>query len=306
MPNHVLGLTEHGDRNVALIDDMEMRRAGLACLLEDWIKANSIVLATFASPVALAESEGGDSFRMVIMSLGGTMVDEPLVAAGIEQIRALAPQASLVILSDHKDPGQIVAAFHSGAQGYMSMGTDPGVALRTLGFILCGGTFFPPHALADLSQASAKSTGAGARTSSRSGSPITVPGGLTSRQREVLDCLRHGKSNKQIARELNMQEATVKVHIRQIMRRLGVKNRVQAAIEATRLADAAQTESQAELESADTDISPAVQTVDKGATSPSTQQIGDAAPLATLSPTYGFHLKNGSPLLGRPRVPSKH
>jgi DNA-binding CsgD family transcriptional regulator len=193
----------------------------------------------------------------------------------------------------------------------MSMGIDPGVALRALGFILCGGTFFPPHALADLSQVSAKSTGAGAGTSSRSGSPITLPGGLTSRQREVLDCLRHGRSNKQIARELNMQEATVKVHIRQIMRRLGVKNRVQAAIEATRLADAAQGESQAALErardqAADTDISPGGQNVDKGSPSPAAQQVGEAAPLSTLSPTYGFHMKNGPPIPGRPGAPSKH
>lgn len=243
MPNQVLSFPERGERDVALIDGMEMRRAGLACLLGDWIKANSIALSAFASPAAFTEAAAGARCRMVIMSIGGTHVDDPEVLAGIEQIRSSAPQASLVVLSDHKDPGQIVAAFHLGAQGYMSMGTEPGVALRTLGFIMCGGSFFPPHALADLSQAS----GAG-RSGTRSNGATVVPGGLTSRQREVLDCLRLGRSNKQIARDLDMQEATVKVHIRQIMRRLGVRNRTQAALEAARLFDAARAEPQTPAE----------------------------------------------------------
>jgi DNA-binding NarL/FixJ family response regulator len=247
MPNQVLSFPERGERDVALIDGMEMRRAGLACLLGDWIKANSIAFSAFASPAAFTEAAAGARCRMVILSIGGTRVDDPEVLAGIEQIRSSAPQASLVILSDHKDPGQIVAAFHLGAQGYMSMGTEAGVALRVLGFIMCGGSFFPPHALADLSKASASGIGAG-RSGTRSNGATVVPGGLTSRQREVLDCLRLGRSNKQIARDLDMQEATVKVHIRQIMRKLGVRNRTQAALEAARLFDAAQAESQTAAE----------------------------------------------------------
>jgi DNA-binding NarL/FixJ family response regulator len=53
---------------------------------------------------------------------------------------------------------------------------------------------------------------------------------LTSRQTDVLHLLRSGQSNKYIARELNMRESTVKVHVRQIMRKLGAANRTQAAL----------------------------------------------------------------------------
>jgi DNA-binding NarL/FixJ family response regulator len=53
---------------------------------------------------------------------------------------------------------------------------------------------------------------------------------LTPRQLEVLDRLREGKPNKLIARDLNMTEATVKVHVRQIMRKLGAANRTQAVL----------------------------------------------------------------------------
>ncbi len=58
---------------------------------------------------------------------------------------------------------------------------------------------------------------------------------MTGRQREVLDLLKNGEPNKVIARRLSMSEATVKVHVRQIMRKLGASNRTQAAVYATSL-----------------------------------------------------------------------
>jgi DNA-binding NarL/FixJ family response regulator len=60
-------------------------------------------------------------------------------------------------------------------------------------------------------------------------------GGLTSRQYEVLRLLQEGQSNKRIARTLGLRESTIKVHVRQIMRKLGVANRTQAALTAIRV-----------------------------------------------------------------------
>ena len=59
--------------------------------------------------------------------------------------------------------------------------------------------------------------------------------GLTTRQQEVLERLRQGESNKLIGRQLKLRESTVKVHIRQIMRKLGATNRTQAALCAVQL-----------------------------------------------------------------------
>jgi DNA-binding NarL/FixJ family response regulator len=59
--------------------------------------------------------------------------------------------------------------------------------------------------------------------------------GLTTRQQEVLERLRQGESNKLIGRQLKLRESTVKVHIRQIMRKLGATNRTQAALCAAQL-----------------------------------------------------------------------
>jgi DNA-binding NarL/FixJ family response regulator len=67
-------------------------------------------------------------------------------------------------------------------------------------------------------------------------SPIEPPkSGLTARQWEVLERLRQGESNKLIGRQLKLRESTVKVHIRQIMRKLGASNRTQAALCAAEL-----------------------------------------------------------------------
>ena len=59
---------------------------------------------------------------------------------------------------------------------------------------------------------------------------------LTQRQRDVLNCLREGKSNKQIAYELGLSEGTVKIHVTAIFKSLNVKNRTQAVISASRYA----------------------------------------------------------------------
>jgi len=248
MPTHSSSFTEAAGPIIALIDPMEFRRAGLSRLLEDWANTNEISILAFDSAAALAEANVGARCKMAILSIGGAPTNNTDVLLWIDQIRASAPHANLVILSDQKEPRQIVSAFRLGAQGFISTGTEPGVALRALSFILCGGSFFPPHALADLSQLSASSPALENGTDPRAQYRIALPGGLTLRQKEVLACLRLGKSNKQIARELDMQEATVKVHIRQIMRKLGVANRTQAALHAAQLPDRVSSETSGGLD----------------------------------------------------------
>ena len=126
--------------------------------------------------------------------------------------------------ADGDEAADVVAAFKAGARGFVTTRMDPCVMFRALKFIIEGGAFFPPGALLDASGAAGN------------GGPdiglVPQAGGeaLTLRQNEVLRLLRQGQSNKRIARELHMSESTVKVHIRQIMRKLGASNRTQAAL----------------------------------------------------------------------------
>ncbi len=248
MPTQGNRFLELDEPVIALVDAMELRRAGFSCLLQEWAKLNEASFPVYDSVATLLKDDVGPRCKMVILSIGGVEVVDADVLTQIEQIRSELPHASLVILSDHKEPRQIVSAFRLGAKGFISTVTDPSVALRALSFIMCGGSFFPPHALAELSQVSENASRTAAHETHGIRISFSVSGAMTSRQREVLSCLRLGKSNKQIARELGMQEATVKVHIRQIMRKLGVANRTQAALQAAQMPEPSSNEASDNLE----------------------------------------------------------
>jgi DNA-binding NarL/FixJ family response regulator len=151
-----------------------------------------------------------------------------------------------VILSDNDDRKEILAALSVGAQGFLYTGTNAQLALQALSFIFVGGSYFPSavqprrHRSARLHGAIECSSAPAERTLDEANGAVggdEVPDStninLTERQKSVLERLGHGDSNKAIARWLGIREGTVKVHVRQIMRKLGVANRTQVAIACT-------------------------------------------------------------------------
>jgi len=139
------------------------------------------------------------------------------------------PRAPLVILSDLEEPEEVCAAFEAGAVGFMPTSIDPSVALEALSFIKCGGSFFPPSALQREKPSVAGQVAVEGPNRAEILS-LRPPSRLSPKQEEVLRLLRQGQSNKLIASQLGLSEATVKVHLRCIMRKLGVANRTQVAI----------------------------------------------------------------------------
>jgi DNA-binding NarL/FixJ family response regulator len=123
-------------------------------------------------------------------------------------------------------------------------------AYQALSFILNGGTYFPTVTVQSLEtgRKQADNSHNGLRSESESKNQKDGTNGVgsadsgyrsanfTSRQREVLDHVRRGESNKLIARHLGMTEGTVKVHIRQMMRKFQVSNRTQLAVDRAALA----------------------------------------------------------------------
>lgn len=103
--------------------------------------------------------------------------------------------------------------------GFMPTSIEPAVAFQALSFIRSGGSFLPPSALST-----------SLREATMNG--VAPVSDLTARQEEVFGRLCKGLSNKAIARQLDMSEATVKVHARHIMRKFGVANRTQLAVAA--------------------------------------------------------------------------
>ncbi len=118
-----------------------------------------------------------------------------------------------MVLTTYEGDEDIHQALESGAQGYIIKGMPHETLIHALKRVHAGGRFLPPPVAKALES----------RTPDASLSP---------REREVLQLLVEGKSNKQIAKQLGIAEATVKCHFRVIFMRMGVTDRTQAVVSA--------------------------------------------------------------------------
>ena len=235
--------------SVAIIDAKELRRAGITSLFEPWARTEKLRLTPFAPDQAHEALQSGTDVRLLIFSIGGESIAERENLQELKVLRALASEIPLVIISDRDDANDITAAFAAGARGFINSGMPSALAYQTLSFILNGGSYFPPSVMHQLAARSGQSEPpAGPTEASESKPKPTGKGGngsgsahsrsnlgcrsvnMTARQQEVLDHLCLGESNKLIARRLGMTEGTVKVHIREMMRKCEVSNRTQLAL----------------------------------------------------------------------------
>ena len=219
---------------VLVVDAFAMRCACITTLVKEWVSPLG-KSARGATPENIStHAEEDDDICLVVFSVGGSSLHDIETHAVLRTLRESFPTIPCVVLSDHMEPAEAVEAARNGYQAFISMGTPVDLAQQALSFVMCGGAYFPRETL--LGQALDGNHSAGA--SPAGGDGLT----LTPRQLQVLQCLRSGKPNKIIARELSMQESTVKVHVRQVMRKLGVANRTQAAISAKLKDDASSKE----------------------------------------------------------------
>jgi DNA-binding NarL/FixJ family response regulator len=214
---------------VLIIDELELRRAGFASVVELWARAEDLDIDAIAPAEIEAFAARQRDVKLIILSVGGTSLEEPQIRESAARIAALFPGKPCSVISDRTEAEEAVMAAKLCVQAFLSTNMDADVACQAFTFILGGGTYFPREALLQ----SASINGQPKRSAPAQDGD---QGGLTRRQVEVLEKLRLGKSNKLIARDLKMQESTVKVHVRQIMRKLGAANRTQAALLATSVA----------------------------------------------------------------------
>jgi DNA-binding NarL/FixJ family response regulator len=227
--------SDQGGPAILVIDALELRRAGVVSLLKPWAESSGTSIVAIAPPAALSNLP---PFKMIVLVIGALRVGDPEPQNWISSLSSAHADVPLVLVSDREEAKEVLAAFEAGARAFVPTSIAPAVAMQAFSFVMSGGTFFPPAALMHAVRARRSPENA-----SSDGPTIlattSVPGGLTVRQQEVLERLRHGESNKSIGQQLRMRESTVKVHIRQIMRKLGAANRTQAALCAASLDGAA-------------------------------------------------------------------
>jgi len=148
--------------------------------------------------------------------------------AGLRRTVEKLPDVPVVVTSPSENRTQILAAIRNGARGYFPVSTKASVLQHALPLILLGEFYIPACAFRlDHGHAMPRPEGPAPRIRD-------AGGGFTPRQCEIIGMLAEGKSNKEIARDVNVLEGTVKLHVRGILRKLGVRNRTQAVLAATR------------------------------------------------------------------------
>ena len=202
---------------ILIADDHPLYRYALEQVVSDIFPAAAIVGSATQDEV-LASVTGDDSFDLILLDL-------KLPGANgftcLSQIRMRTPVTPVVIVSAVEDAGTMREAMELGATGYLPKSSTSKTMRHALQLVMSGGVFMPASAVSTnwLRQASA----AGKERETRNTA-------LTERQQIVLELMANGKSNKEIANDLLITEITVKAHVSAILRKLGVNNRVQAAM----------------------------------------------------------------------------
>jgi DNA-binding NarL/FixJ family response regulator len=206
---------------VLLADDEAMIRAGVRAILA-------------SAPEIEVVAEAGDGREAVDLVLAHrpdvVLLDirmprlDGLAAAA--ELRRVAPETAVLMLTTFGEDEYIVRALSGGAAGFLLKAGDPRELLAGIRAAAEGAAYLSPQVAR---RVIAELTGGRLTRAAAARDQIA---GLTPREREVLALLGAGLSNAQIARRLHLVEGTVKAHVSAILTRLGARNRVQAAIRA--------------------------------------------------------------------------
>jgi len=200
--------TEAAKIKVLIVDDHPIMRVGIAAIID-------------ATPdmTAIAQAGSGEEaielFEKHLPDI--TLMDLQLPGiSGVETIRTIIachPEAKFVVLTTYEGDEDIYQALEAGARSYIVKGMPHDTLVSALHRVHAGGRFLPQPVSRTLSS--------------------RVPNSdLSAREREVLNLIEKGKSNKEIAADLGITESTVKCHVSVILMRLNASDRTQAVVTA--------------------------------------------------------------------------
>ncbi len=229
---------------IALIDPKPLTRESILKMLDASLSELDASLSENAKLLGvscfdeLLYISGTDEFVVdkehriiVILYIRNAGVADNWVQAQLQLIKSQQPEIPVIMISDRDDAGNVVCALNCGVRGYIPTSMAAEVAVAVLILVEAGGTYIPAGTLL--------SEWRGAEEDPEKDEQPQLVGKalktLTSRELAVIDLLREGSANKVIANRLNMRESTVKVHVRNILKKLRATNRTHAATVVNRL-----------------------------------------------------------------------
>jgi len=206
--NEQNGTKEATKIRVLVVDDHPIMRVGIAAIIEGTPDMTTVAQAG-------SGEEAVELFEKHLPDI--TLMDLRLPGmSGVEAIRIIMARhanAKFVVLTTYEGDEDIHQALAAGARSYIIKGMPHDALVSALRRVHAGGRFIPTPVSRALNS--------------------RVPNSdLSTREREVLELIVHGKSNKEIATELGITESTVKCHVSVILMRLNVSDRTQAVVTA--------------------------------------------------------------------------
>lgn len=210
--------------HILLVDDHALFRGGLKSLLQEL--GAGLVLDEAGNCSQALERVAGRRYDLILLDLNMPGLNR---LDALAALREAAPDAPVVVLSGETDSDLVRATIERGAMGFIPKSATPAVLIEALRLVLAHGVYLPLEVLETMNAAPP------APKASEPAAEATAVPGLTQRQVEVLRYVIQGKPNKVIARELDIAESTVKVHLSSVLRAFGVRNRTEAVYAAAKM-----------------------------------------------------------------------
>lgn len=205
--------------SVLIADDHPMVRQGLRVFLE--LQPDIEVVGEAADGAQAARL--AQELRPDVVLLDLVMPGTDGVTA-IELMAEAAVDSRVLIVTSFGEHRTVVPAIRAGARGYVSKEVEPSALAAAIRAVAAGHVLLGPEVAAALLSGDASQTSENGEAEPQ----------LTAREREVLDLIARGRSNREIARALTVSEKTVKTHVSSVLMKLGVADRTQAALWAVR------------------------------------------------------------------------
>jgi DNA-binding NarL/FixJ family response regulator len=214
-----------------LVGKSILLREGLARILRS---ANFRIVASVSCANDLPPSKPQLHQPLFLIAHTGDNFDAAIEQIGI--IRDRHPAGRIAIVADRYRLGELVSALQAGANGYFVDVMTCDVFVKSIELVMMGETIYPPAFLSFVLDPETNNLNEAVPRDEQEEALLIAtedtmaPPQLSPREKSILRCLVEGDSNKCIARKLDIAEATVKVHVKAILRKIRVQNRTQAAI----------------------------------------------------------------------------
>lgn len=218
---------------IIVADDQQLMRDGLKTILS--LKDGIEVVGTAADGAEAFELAKATNPDLVLMDIRMPGVDG---VQGTRLIREQLPETKVLILTTFNDSELIFDALEEGASGYLLKDMPADMIYQAIITVHAGGVVLPPEltaqVMAELKRIRGGATGNSSSDIGFLAALSELPEDLTERECDVLKQLGYGLSNREIAEQLIISEGTVKNHVSNIITKLGLRDRTQAAIFAVR------------------------------------------------------------------------